>query len=532
MSARERGAVTQDHLGLFDTPPDRREIRVGLAIAALVYLALAASFPLRDAHVGTIPGFIPAINAAMLVCDLITAATLYTHAAVFRSRALTVLASGYLLGGLLTIPWALTFPGAFSANGLLGAQVNTTGWIAVFWRVSVPTAVVLYALLKRSEAAVRPIAERPHPATLLSVLGSIALAVALTLLATLGHDWLPPFFVDQNVVIRPTLVAINVVAIAATVAAIALLWRQPKSVLDMWLLVAMSAWLAQSLLNAFLQSRFSFGAYAFLVLVLVSNLILMLALIAEANRLYARLALSTAATDRERDARLMAMDAVATAVAHEVGQPLTAASLSSSAALKAMTDARPDGERAVRALREALDANARTFAVIKSIRETFARSAGALSEFSLNELVRETVALLDRELAVQRVALLLSLDEGLPPVTAHRVQIQRVLINLLTNAIEAVAERPAKARRIVVRTVPADGGHVLLEVSDSGTGIAPEHLTRIFEPFFTTKANGTGIGLSLCSSIVAEHGGRLWASANAAAGTTVHLQMKRHPDSA
>lgn len=525
-----RGHVAHDHLGLFDTPPERREIRIGLAIAVLVYIGLAIAIPLRDVPVGIIPGFIPAINAAMLVCDLITAATLYTHAAVYRSRALNVLASGYLLGGLLLIPWALTYPGAFSADGLLGARINTTGWIAVAWRMTVPSAVVLYAVLKRADAAAGPLAERRPPATLPSALGAIALAVGVTLLATLGHDWLPPFFVDHNVVIRPVLVAVNVVTIATTVAAMALVWRQRQSVLDMWLLVAMSAWLAQSLLNAFIASRSSLGAYAFLGLVLVSNLILMLALIAEANRLYARLALSTAAAGRERDTRLMALDAVAKAIAHEVGQPLSAASLNGSAALKALTGPRPDPVRAERALREVLDANARTFAVMKSIRETFARGGGTLNEFSLDLLIRETVALLDRELAANRVALDLALSDSLPSVTAHRVQIQRVLINLLTNAIEAVAEQPARARRISVRTAVAEGGQVLLEVSDNGPGIAPEDRARIFEPFFTTKAEGTGLGLSLCNSIVVEHGGRLWASANDNGGTTMHLQMRRNPE--
>ena len=146
--------------------------------------------------------------------------------------------------------------------------------------------------------------------------------------------------------------------------------------------------------------------------------------------------------------------------------------------------------------------------------------------------MRETVALLDRELVANNVALQLSLDEGLPEVTAHRVQLQRVLVNLMNNAIEAVAEQPARARRIVVRTAAGDAGQVLLEVSDSGPGIALEHRARIFEPFFTTKAAGTGLGLSLCNSIVVEHGGRLWASANEGDGTTMHLQMPRHPERA
>jgi signal transduction histidine kinase len=100
----------------------------------------------------------------------------------------------------------------------------------------------------------------------------------------------------------------------------------------MWLLVALSGWLIQSLLNILIQARFTAGWYGLFVMMLVANLIVMLALIAESNRLYARLALSTAARNRERETRLMSMDAVTAAISHEIGQPLTAVSLNASAA--------------------------------------------------------------------------------------------------------------------------------------------------------------------------------------------------------
>ena len=521
--------MARDHLGLFDTPPNRSEIRIGLAIVGLVFIILLAALPVHDVRVGEITWFIPAISAILLVCDLITAAILYAQAGVFRSRALTVLASGYVFSGLLLIPYALTFPGAFSVNGLLGAKVNTTGWIAVCWRLSVPIAVILYAWLKRADAAVPPIAERPPAKILLGVLGSTTLALFVTLLATLGHDLLPPLFANQNDVVRSSLVIVDTVVILLTIAAMGMLFRQNSSVLDLWLLVAMSAWLAQSLLNLFLHSRFTVGAYVLLGLVFVSNLVVMLALIAESNRLYARLALSTAARDRERDARLMSMDAVAAAIAHEVGQPLTAANLSASAALGWLNRPEPDAEKAVKSLRETLDSGERTFDVIRSIRATFATGAGTLSEFSLNDLARETASLMDRELAARKVSLQLSLDDDLPPIQGNRVQIQRVLINLLTNAIESLAETRGREQSIAIRSLRLDGQNVQLDVSDSGVGISPEKMAQIFEPFFTTKSTGTGLGLSLSRTIIEEHGGRLWASSGEDRGATFHVQMRHHP---
>lgn len=521
--------MARDKLGLFDTPPDRREVRFAVAIVIALFAAVLAVLPFYDVYLGEIVPFVPTINAVMFVDELIIGTLLYAQAAVFRSRALTILASGYVFAALLLVPHALTFPGAFAQTGSLGAGLSTTAWLAVCRRLAFPTAIILYAVLKKSEVAASADAERSLVRVLPFALGAVALAASVTLLATIGSDVLPPLFVDRAQGIMSSLMAVNLVTIALSAGGLLLLYRQQRTLLDMWLMVALSAWLAQSLLNLPLQERFTLGFYALFGVMLVSNLIVMLALIADSNRLHARLALSTAARDREREARLMSMDAVAAAISHEVGQPLTAVTLSAKAGLEWLTGPTPNAGKAIESIRSTLDSGQRAFDVIRSVRTTFAKDSGAVSEFDLNELARETASLLDREMVAHKVSSHLELDEDLPPILANRVQIQRVLVNLLTNAIESLTATRRRNRSITIRSTQVDGHNVLLEVSDSGIGIAPEKMPYIFEPFFTTKSRGTGLGLSLSRTIVEEHGGRLWASHEDEQGATFCMQLKRSP---
>jgi signal transduction histidine kinase len=143
---------------------------------------------------------------------------------------------------------------------------------------------------------------------------------------------------------------------------------------------------------------------------------------------------------------------------------------------------------------------------------------------NLNDLVHEVLALMKGELRRNRISVELELDEHLPVTKADRIQVQQVLTNLMTNAVEAMAEK--KWPRILrIKSAIQEPGGVLISVADTGKGIDPKIVDRIFNPLFTTKSNGMGLGLSICRSIIEGHDGRLWVSAGAKGGSVFQFVL-------
>lgn len=519
--------MPQNQLGLFDTPPDRRQSLIGLAIVCLLCASLPVIYPVRSVLWPRVDAFIPVVDSIMVLGEAITATLLYSQARVFRSRALVALASGYIFTALLLIPHVLSFPGAFAPDGLLGAGVNTTGWLAYSRRWAFPVMIIVYVWLRQREFAAQPGTERPPVHAVAWGLGAVTAAGAVTLLTTVGHDLLPPYFASPVSVADQYFPWYQLLQLVGVGVAGTMLIRTRTSVLDMWLLVATASWLIETLMIATLTHRFSAGWYWVNCVTLFSHLVVMLALIAESNRLHARLALATLARNRERSARLMSLDAVAAAISHEVAQPLTAIRLHAGTGRNLLAATPPDVPGAIKSLDAIFEAEHRTSAVIKSVRAMFAQRREGRTEFNLNDLVRKTVLMMDWELLSHRVSLDLALDDALPPVLADPVQIQRVLVNLVTNAIEALDATESRPRTITIRSKAPEGQAVLLEVSDNGPGIAPDAIEQVFEVYFTTKETGVGLGLSLCRIIVEASGGRLWASRGEPYGVTLHLELPR-----
>ncbi len=286
----EHGIGASHEPGFLSTTPagwwDRRLAITVLVVSGLIF---ACTAPFARLPLARVPAFIPSYEAALAINDLITAVLLFGQFAKVRSRALCVLASGYLFTALMAVTHALTFPGLFSPTGLLGAGPDTTAWLYVFWHGGFPLAVSGYALLKdRTGGTLR--SEQSVTVTFWSTaVTAIGAVIVLALLATAGKDLLPAIMAGNRNTISLT-VAVTSVWLLSMIA-LALMWhRRPHSVLDLWLIVVMFAWLCDVALSAILNGgRFDLGFYAGRIYGLLAASFVLGALLLETNWLHDRL---------------------------------------------------------------------------------------------------------------------------------------------------------------------------------------------------------------------------------------------------
>jgi PAS domain S-box-containing protein len=224
--------------------------------------------------------------------------------------------------------------------------------------------------------------------------------------------------------------------------------------------------------------------------------------------------------------RVATMGELASSIAHEVNQPLAAIVNDGAACLRWLHCRPPALDEARESVQHMIgDAN-RASHVIARIRALLARKRSAKSPFDPNDLVRDTVALVNGEIARADVTLRCDLASGLPPVLGDRVQVQQVLLNLLMNALEAISRVNGRPRDLTVTSARGASSTVVIAARDSGEGIPREVRDRIFEPFYTTKPEGLGMGLAISRSIIEEHGGQLWVlDDDGGPGTTVQFTV-------
>src|ERR1700750_177858 len=262
----------EQHFILSSLSPSRGQRRLALAVVLVLLVVLfIIEGPLSTTQAVRIDAFVPAYATAMFVTDSITAVLLFAQFSILRSRALLVIASGYLFTALMVIPWMLTFPGVVTPRGLLGAGLQTTDWLYILWHAGFPMFVIAYALLKDGDP-VKGLWRRASPAMAirLSVAMPAAAVGAATFLLTAGDALLPPTMLDPVHFSPLRLYAVGCLVLFS-IAALIVLWVRRRSGLDLWLIVGMCAYVIEISLIAFpVPVRFSFGWYAGRVFGLVS----------------------------------------------------------------------------------------------------------------------------------------------------------------------------------------------------------------------------------------------------------------------
>ena len=211
-------------------------------------------------------------------------------------------------------------------------------------------------------------------------------------------------------------------------------------------------------------------------------------------------------------------------IAHEVSQPLTAIVTNAEAGARWLDRPDPRIDAAIASLRRVSDDARRAGEIMRHIRMLAKRADPALASLDINNVVREALALVRREILHQGVSLRLDLAEGLPGAWGDRIQLQQVITNLVVNAMQAVATAD-QPKTLTVRTARAEGNALQVAVEDTGIGIAPETVGRVFDAFFTTKADGMGMGLAISRSIIEAHRGAIWATRNANGGMTFQFTV-------
>ncbi|CAN7275738.1 MASE4 domain-containing protein [Trinickia sp. LjRoot230] len=280
----------QARLFLSTLPPERRDKQLALAAVLASVAFFIVAVPFAKVQLAKAWAFIPIYESALIISDVLTAALLIGQYNILRSRALLALASGYMLTALAAIAHMLTFPGLFAPNGLLGAGPQTTAWLYMFWHAGFPLAVMAYARLtpdlapsmaSRTGGLFAPVAKCG-----LAILVAVGVVVALT---TAGHERLPPIL-DHELYTNVYIAAIVTVVVLTLAALVAVACRRPRSVLDLWLMVVLCAWLFDIALSAALNHRrFDLGFYAGRIYGLLAASSVLIVLTFENVRLYARI---------------------------------------------------------------------------------------------------------------------------------------------------------------------------------------------------------------------------------------------------
>lgn len=490
-------------------PATHRQRAIAAAVAIFLIVVAAVIAPFANIQLPQVDAFVPVVQTVVSIADLVTATLLFAQFSIQPQRALLALASGYILSGSFAFLQTLAFPGAYAPTGLIG-NANTAAWMFVLWHTTFPAAILAYALSKDAIG----VATLPNRSTtnsiVITVVCVLAVIAGLTWIVTAKTEYLPNFYATDIRLQTRFGNQINFgLWLWGATALIALLARR-RTILDLWLIVTLLACMPNFLVAMVGNSvRFSLGWYAARGFVLVGSCMVLTVLIIETMFLYSRLVSANILQRRERINRLLTVDAVTAAIAHELRTPLGAIALNADTALSQLRSNPPELKDMDDILTDIGAESHRAGAIISSMRELTKKTADRRVLTQIGDVARLVLRLLQHDLQMGEVYVATEFQDNLPDVHLDATQLQQVFLNLIKNAIDAMSSVAPEAR--CLRLTTSFDGHatILLSVQDSGPGIPVEDRKRIFDPFFTTKSGGVGLGLAISSTLVANYGGKL-----------------------
>jgi signal transduction histidine kinase len=521
--------LTDEHRVFLSTlPAGFRQRRLALAVLVVSVAVFLAAAPFAKVPLAQIGAFIPIYESALVINDLITAALLFGQFSILRSRALLVLASGYLFTATITVSHALTFPGLFSPTGLLGAGPQSTAWMYTFWHGGFPLVVIAYTVLKDEGPEAIGISGRPRGHARFAILSSVAAVLAIvcgfTLFATAGHESLPAIMQGSHISALGHIVLSS--AWVLSLVALVVLWRRrPHTVLDLWLMVVMCAWLFDIALSVVLAAgRYDLGFYAGRIYGLLAASFVLIVLLLENSVLYARL-VETHESERRKTSELLAaskeLAAFSYSVSHDLRAPVRAVD---GYARMLEEDSAPqldaEGKRRLAVIR---DNSRRMGALIDDL-----LAFTSLSRQTLHPVRLDMVAIIDEVWTELGAGAPARLKTGpLPAARGDRALVRQVWANLLGNALKFSGKREAPEIEISARS---ETGEVVYCIRDNGAGFDMRYYDKLFGVFQRLHREdefpGTGVGLAIVQRIVSLHGGRVWAESKVDEGATFYFTLQ------
>ena len=531
---RPAHASTADFpLAITDMPINATQRRLALGVVVLLFIVGLATAPFAGRPAARIDAFVPVLQTLLCFVDLVTAALLLSQYSVRPRYAILAVASGYLFSGLFAFAQTLAFPGAYSTTRLIG-HGDTASWLFVFWHTAFTVAVLIYAISKDQKE--KP--KKAHGSSMIPILTVVAVVIIISTAATFVVSSFPPsgliFYVtttEQTVFAKYA----NIFLSLLNVTTLTVLFLRRRTILDLWLMVTLFAWLPNFLTAVYFTFvRFSIGWYVSRCFSIVASSTLLFVLLAEMTVLYARLANSITLSRRERAERLASVEAATSAMAHEIRQPLAGIANMGAACLNWLKATPANIERARECVTAMVDASHRAGQTISVTGGLFRKAPRQYTTLQLNDLCQEAINLMQHDILTNGISVRVRCRENLPLLNGDYTQIQQVILNLIRNAIDAMSARPASERHLRLST-SFDGKLATLCVRDSGPGVAEVDCEQIFQPFYSTKSNGMGLGLAISRKIIEEHGGTLRLAESQSQGSMFEIALPvsgSHADSA